>query len=442
MTLLTPEHAVAPRSAADARASERRAPDGLAHSALALVLAGGRGSRLKQLTDWRAKPAVPFGGKFRIIDFALSNCVNSGIRRIGICTQYKAQSLIRHVQRGWSFLDGRFHEFVELLPAQQRIEPTWYRGTADAVYQNLDILRRHAPDNVLVLAGDHVYKMDYRRMLEEHAARNAQLTIACLDVPLAEARSLGVMSVDAQHRVVGFQEKPEVPTPIPGRGDRALASMGIYVFEANFLYDALLQGANVAGSSHDFGRDLIPALVTSGARVYAHDFADSCVNTHDGVPYWRDVGTIDAYWEANIRLTDVVPELDMYDEQWPIWTYQEQLPPAKFVFDEETRRGMAVDSLISGGCIISGAHVRRSLLFSKVRVHDFASIEDSVILPSADIGEHAVLRRVVVDKHCRIPPGLKVGFDADEDRKRFHVTQRGITLIIPEMLGQSLHHHR
>jgi glucose-1-phosphate adenylyltransferase len=432
----------APHQSTVDRVADRRGPDALAKRALALVLAGGRGSRLKQLTDWRAKPAVPFGGKFRIIDFALSNCVNSGIRRIGICTQYKAQSLIRHVQRGWSFLDGRFHEFVELLPAQQRIEPTWYRGTADAVYQNLDILRRHAPDNVLVLAGDHVYKMDYRRMLEEHVERDAQLTIACLDVPLHEAHALGVMSVDHEHRVIGFEEKPEAPTPIPGRPDRALASMGIYVFEAGFLYDALLQGANVAGSSHDFGNDLIPAAVKAGARVYAHDFANSCVNMHNGVPYWRDVGTIDAYWEANIRLTDVVPELDLYDEKWPVWTYQEQWPPAKFVFDDDSRRGTAIDSLISGGCIISGARVKRSLLFSNVRANDYVSIDDSVILPSVTIGEGAVLRRVVVDKHCRIPPGLKVGLDVDEDRSRFHVTQRGVTVIIPEMLGQTIHHQR
>ncbi|HEX6136545.1 MAG TPA: glucose-1-phosphate adenylyltransferase [Casimicrobiaceae bacterium] len=423
-------------------ASAGRAPDALARSSLAIVLAGGRGSRLQQLTDWRAKPAVPFAGKFRIIDFALSNCVNSGIRRIGICTQYKAQSLIRHVQRGWSFLDGRFREFVELLPAQQRIEATWYRGTADAVYQNLDILRQHAPDYVVVLAGDHVYKMDYRRVLDEHVARNAQMTIACVDVPASEAQGLGVMAVDARRRVIGFQEKPAHPTPIPGRPDRVLASMGIYVFDAAVLYDALQRDAGVAESSHDFGRDLIPALLASGARVYAHDFVDSCVNMHEGVPYWRDVGTIDAYWEANIRLTDVVPDLNLYDENWPIWTHQEQLPPAKFVFDEDDRRGVAIDSLISGGCIISGARVRRSLLFSNVRVHDRTTIDDSVILPDVEIGPNAILRRTVVDKYCRIPRGLRVGLDPDEDRRRFHVTERGVTLIIPEMLGQRMHHHR
>lgn len=423
-------------------AAERRPPDELARNTLALVLAGGRGSRLAQLTNWRAKPAVPFGGKFRIIDFALSNCVNSGIRRIGVCTQYKAQSLIRHVQRGWSFLDGRFHEFVELLPAQQRVEPTWYRGTADAVYQNLDILRRHAPDHVLVLAGDHVYKMDYRRLLDDHVASGARMTIACLEVPIDEARSLGVMHVDTRRRVTGFQEKPATPAPVPGRPDRALSSMGIYVFDADFLYDTLVRDSGSADSSHDFGRDIIPALVAGDAHVHAHDFADSCVNMNQGAPYWRDVGTVDAYWEANIQLTDVVPELNLYDEAWPIWTYQEQLPPAKFVFDDIDRRGMAVDSLVSGGCIISGAQARRSLLFSNVHVHSYARLDGCVVLPNVDIGRHAVLRRTVVDKHCRIPPGLTVGIDPDEDRRRFYVSAQGITLVIPEMLGQQVHHHR
>jgi glucose-1-phosphate adenylyltransferase len=417
-------------------------PDALARSTLALVLAGGRGSRLQQLTDWRAKPAVPFGGKFRIIDFTLSNCVNSGIRRIGICTQYKAQSLIRHVQRGWSFLDGRFREFVELLPAQQRVQPTWYRGTADAIYQNLDILRRHAPDHVLILAGDHVYKMDYRQMLVQHAARGAALTIACIDVPLVEAHALGVMAIDAGHRIVDFQEKPASPTPMPGRPDRALSSMGIYLFDAGFLYEALLRDADDPNSSHDFGKDLIPRLVVAGAQVFAHDFVDSCVNMQQGVPYWRDVGTIDAYWEANVQLTDVVPDLNLYDETWPIWTYQEQLPPAKFVFDDDERRGMAVDSLVSGGCIISGAKVRHSLLFSNVHVHSYASVEDSVVLPGVDIARGVVLKRAVVDKHCRLPEGLTVGLDPEQDRKRFHVTPGGVTLVIPEMLGQKIHHHR
>jgi len=420
----------------------RRLPGPLTKSTLALILAGGRGSRLFELTTWRAKPSLPFGGKFRIIDFALSNCVNSGIRRIGICTQYKAQSLIRHVQRGWSFLDGRFDEFVELLPAQQRIEPTWYQGTADAVYQNLDILRRFEPDYVLILAGDHVYKMDYGRMLEDHVDKRAQMTIACIDVPLSEAHSVGVMAVDAEQRIIDFQEKPAQPMPMPRRPGRALASMGIYVFDAAYLYDVLLRDADDPTSGHDFGTDVIPRLLRERACPYAHDFTDSCVNMTEGIPYWRDVGTIDAYWEANIALTHVVPELNLYDETWPIWTYQEQLPPAKFVFDDDDRRGTAIDSIVGSGCIISGSTVRRSLLSSNVRVNDGCTIEDTVVLPSVDIGRKVVLRKAVVDKNCRLPEGLKVGFDRDLDRKRFHVTDTGITLIIPEMLGQRVHHLR
>ncbi len=417
-------------------------PGLLTKSTLALILAGGRGSRLAELTNWRAKPSIPFGGKFRIIDFALSNCVNSGIRRIGICTQYKSQSLIRHVQRGWSFFDGRFQEFVELLPAQQRVEASWYLGTADAVYQNLDILRRHAPDFVLILAGDHVYKMDYGRMIEEHVANRAQLTIGCVEVPLADASALGVMCVEADGRVLSFEEKPAHPAPMPGRPDRALASMGIYVFDADFLYGELLRDADDADSKHDFGRDLIPRLIAEGARVRAHDYVKSCVNMSKGVPYWRDVGTVDAYWEANLALVQVEPELNLYDEDWPIWTHQEQLPPAKFVFDDDGRRGTALDSIIASGCIVSGSTVRRSLLFSKVRVHSYCTIEDSVILANVEVGRHVVLKRAVVDKHCKLPEGLVVGVDPDEDRKRFHVTDRGVTLIIPEMLGQRIHHLR
>ena len=420
----------------------RRSPDPLSRSTMALILAGGRGSRLGELTDWRAKPSIPFGGKFRIIDFALSNCVNSGIRRIGICTQYKAQSLIRHVQRGWSFFDGRFAEFVELLPAQQRVEVSWYRGTADAVYQNLDILRLHAPDFVLVLAGDHVYKMDYGRMLEEHVACEAQLTIACIDVPLADARALGVVQIDDDGRIVRFDEKPSAAAPIPGNPGRALASMGIYVFDAGFLYAELLRDADDAASGHDFGRDLIPRLIAEGARVRAHDFARSCVNMYHDVPYWRDVGTVDAFYEANLALVKVEPELNLYDEAWPIWTHQELLPPAKFVFDDDDRRGTALDSIVGSGCIVSGSTVRRSLLFSKVRVHSYCTIEDSVILPNVEIGRHVRLRRTIVDKHCRLPAGLVVGIDPAADRRRFHVTDGGVTLIIPEMLGQRIHHLR
>jgi glucose-1-phosphate adenylyltransferase len=414
----------------------------LAQDTLAIVLAGGRGSRLAELTDWRAKPAVPFGGKFRIIDFALSNCVNSGIRRIGVCTQYKAQSLIRHLQRGWSFLEGRFDEFVELLPAQQRVTADWYRGTADAVYQNIDILRRHRRKYVLILAGDHVYKMDYTRMLADHVASGAVMTVACIEVPLADASQFGVMTVDADRRISAFDEKPAQPAAMPGRPDAVLASMGIYVFDEAFLYEQLIRDAEDGGSSHDFGKDLIPWLIRSGLHVHAHAFRDSCVNMSNGVPYWRDVGTLDAYWQANMELTRVVPDLNLYDRDWPIWSYQEQLPPAKFVFDDDGRRGMAVDSLVSGGCIVSGSMVRRSVLFSQVRVQDYCDIEDCVILPNVEIGNNVTLRRVLVDKHCRLPDGLAAGVDAEADRKRFHVTERGVTVIVPESLGQRVHHLR
>ncbi|MBA2658569.1 MAG: glucose-1-phosphate adenylyltransferase [Nitrosospira sp.] len=410
----------------------------ITRNSFALILAGGRGSRLRQLTDWRAKPAVPFGGKFRIIDFPLSNCVNSGIRRIGVATQYKAQSLIRHIQHGWGFLDGRFKEFVELLPAQQRIEETWYQGTADAVYQNIDILRRHDPQYVLILGGDHVYKMDYSKLLADHVEKSAEMTVACIDVPLGEASAFGVMTVNDEWRVTSFAEKPANPTSIPGQLEHVLASMGIYVFNASFLYDQLIHDHDERRSSHDFGKDLIPYLVPRH-RVFAHRFHDSCVNMASGVPYWRDVGTVDAYWEANLDLTHVTPDLNLYDEDWPIWTHQEQLPPAKFVFDDDDRRGQALDSMVSGGCIISGSTVRRSLLFSNVQVRSYSSIEDSVILPNADIGRNVRLKRVIVDKNCIIPPGLMAGFDRVEDQKRFYVTENGITLITPEMLQQKIH---
>jgi glucose-1-phosphate adenylyltransferase len=407
-----------------------------------IVLAGGRGSRLMQLTDWRSKPAVPFGGKFRIVDFTLSNCVNSGIRRIGVATQYKAQSLIQHLQRGWSFLDGRFHEFVDILPAQQQISEHWYRGTADAVFQNLDLIRRNRPKHVLVLSGDHVYKMNYARMLAEHVERQADFSVACIDVPRQEASEFGVMHVDDQQRVVAFVEKPKDPPAMPGRPDRALASMGVYVFNADFLYEQLIRDHDDPHSSHDFGKDIIPHCVDR-YRVFAHNFVNSCVGMDEtGIPYWRDVGTIDAYWEANMELTKVIPELNLYDDEWPIWTHQEQLPPAKFVFDDDGRRGMAVDSLVSGGDIISGALVRHSLLFSRVHIHSYAEIEHSVILPDVDIGRRVKLRRVVMDKHCRVPEGLTIGYDIEADRKRFHVSENGVTLVTPEMLGQQAHHIR
>jgi glucose-1-phosphate adenylyltransferase len=413
----------------------------LTKNTLALILAGGRGSRLKSLTDWRAKPAVPFGGKFRIIDFPLSNCMNSGIRRIGVVTQYKAHSLIQHIQRGWGFLRGEFNEFVELLPAQQRIEEEWYKGTADAVFQNLDILRAMGPEYVLILAGDHIYKMDYGQMLASHVRNKADMTVACLNVPLHEAKDFGVMGVDENDRIIQFREKPADPDPIPGDPSRALASMGIYVFNAAFLYEQLIRDADDPNSTHDFGHDIIPYLI-SKYRVFSHRFADSCVNSTDGQYYWRDVGTIDAYWEANMELTKVVPDLNMYDKEWPIWTYQEQLPPAKFVFDEEDRRGKAVDALVSGGCIISGSCVKRSLLFSDVRVNSYSLIEESVILPKVDIGRYVTIKRAVIDKGCKIPDGMQIGVNHDEDRKRFYVSEKGITLITPDMLGQSLHNAR
>ena len=407
---------------------------------IALILAGGRGSRLHQLTDWRAKPAVPFGGKFRIIDFTLSNCVNSGIRRIGVATQYKAQSLVRHIQYGWSFLDGRFKEFVELLPAQQMTGEVWYQGTADAVFQNIDILRRHSPKFVLILGGDHIYKMDYSKLIQDHVEKSADMTVACLTIPLEETSDFGIMSINDEWRITSFSEKPkpENATSIPGKPGQALASMGIYVFNASFLFEQLIRDHKENGSSHDFAKDLIPYQVPR-YRVFAHRFLDSCVNiASSGVPYWRDVGTVDAYWEANLDLTTVIPELNLYDEDWPIWTHQEQLPPSKFIHEKKGQLGQAVNSMVSGGCLISGSTVRRSLLFSNVHVHSYSNIEDSVILPNVEIGRNVRLKRVVVDKNCVIPEGLTVGYDQEEDHKRFYVTDKNITLITPEMLGQSM----
>ncbi len=407
----------------------------------ALILAGGRGSRLMQLTDWRAKPAVFFGGKFRIIDFPLSNCVNSGIRRIGVATQYKSHSLIRHLQRGWSFLDGRLKEFIDLLPASQRVqEEQWYQGTADAVFQNLDILKTNDPEYVLILAGDHIYKMDYGRMLAYHVSIEADITVACVEVPLEDARAFGVMGVDEAMRVRAFAEKPANPAPIPGRSDRALASMGIYVFNARFLYEQLTRDALDPASNHDFGKDIVPYLVPR-YRVFAHRFQDSCVGMNDNRPYWRDVGTVDAYFEANVDLVHVTPELSLYDSVWPIWTYQEQLPPAKFVFDDDGRRGQALDSLVSGGCIISGSTVKGSLLFSNVRVHSFCNVEEAVILPDVTVNRNVRLRRVVIDRGCVLPEGFQAGYNLDQDRRRFQVTDKGVTLVTPDMLGQKVHFH-
>jgi len=407
----------------------------------ALVLAGGRGSRLKELTEWRCKPAVPFGGKYRIIDFTLSNCVNSGVRRIGVATQYKSQSLIRHLQRGWSFLDGRIGEHVDILPAQQQVAESWYAGTADAVFQNLNVLRRDGCDYVLVLSGDHVYKMDYGKLLEDHVARQADATAVCVEVPLAEAHAFGVLGVDETGRVRRFDEKPAAPQPIPGDPGRALASMGVYVFNARFLFEQVVRDADDPRSSHDFGKDLMPYLVPR-YRVCAHRFSASCVDMPRGEPYWRDVGTLDAYWEANMELAKVAPDLNLYDRGWPVWTYQEQLPPAKFVFDSDGRRGMAVDSTVSGGCIVSGATVRRSVLFSNVRVEDGASLEDCVVLPDVVVGPNVRLRRAIIDRHCVLAPSLQAGADAPGNAERFRVTENGLTLITPEMLGQKPHQLR
>ena len=407
----------------------------------ALILAGGRGTRLQALTDWRAKPAVPFGGKFRIIDFTLSNCVNSGVRRIGVATQYKAQSLIRHLQRGWSFLDGRIRESIDILPAQQQVAERWYGGTADAVYQNLDILRSDGCAYVLVLSGDHVYKMDYGKLLAQHASSGADMTAACVEVPLRDSKSFGVMNVDADGRVVSFVEKPERTDPMPGSSDHFLANMGVYVFNAGFLFEQVTRDADEKKSSHDFGKDVIP-YVLPRYRVHAHRFADSCVGMSGDVPYWRDVGTLDAYYEANMELLRVTPELNMYDTEWPLWTYQEQLPPAKFVFDQDGRRGMAVDSMVSGGCIVSGATVRRSVLFSNVRVESHARVEDSVVLPDVEIASNAVVKRAILDRGCRITEGMVVGLDHEQDRKRFTVTEHGLTLVTPDMLGQKVNHVR
>lgn len=413
----------------------------LTKNTIALILAGGRGSRLKDLTNWRAKPAVPFGGKFRIIDFPLSNCMNSGVRRIGVVTQYKSHSLMQHIQRGWGFLRGEFNEFVELLPAQQRIQEEWYKGTADAVFQNLDILRNTGAEYVLILAGDHVYKMDYGQMLAAHVRNKADMTVACINVPIEDATAFGVIGVDEADRVIVFREKPSNPDPLPDNPNEAFASMGIYVFNASFLYEQLIRDADDPHSTHDFGHDIIPYMI-SKYRVFAHRFTESCVGAANGNYYWRDVGTIDAYWEANMELTKVVPELNLYDRNWPIWTYQEQLPPCKFVFDNEERCGKATDSLVSGGCIISGASVKNSVLFSDIRVNSYSTIEYSVILPNVDIGRYVTLKRVVIDKGVRIPDGMEIGVDPEQDRKRFYVSEKGITLVTSDMLGQAVHHAR
>jgi glucose-1-phosphate adenylyltransferase len=409
----------------------------LARQAMAYVLAGGRGSRLLELTDRRAKPAVYFGGKTRIVDFALSNALNSGIRRIAVATQYKAHSLIRHLQRGWTFLRAERNESFDILPASQRVsEDKWYVGTADAVYQNSDIVLDYDPQFIVVLAGDHIYKMDYELMLQQHVDASADVTVGCLEVPKADAVAFGVMGVDDDSRIVSFVEKVKDPPTIPGSTDTCLASMGIYVFNTKFLFDLLAKDAADPNSSHDFGKDVIPYIVKHGKAV-AHRFSDSCVRSEkETCAYWRDVGTLDAYWSANIDLTGVTPELDLFDQDWPIWTYSELTPPAKFVHDLEGRRGQAVSSLVSGGCIVSGASLRETLLFSNVRVNSFASASECVILPNVNVGRYARLHKVVIDSGVNIPEGLVVGEDPELDATRFRRSEGGVCLITQPMLDR------
>jgi glucose-1-phosphate adenylyltransferase len=407
----------------------------LAREAMAYVLAGGRGSRLADLTAKRAKPAVYFGGKARIIDFALSNALNSGIRRIGVATQYKAHSLIRHLQQGWNFFRPERNESFDILPASQRVSETqWYEGTADAVYQNIDIIQSHGPEYMVILAGDHIYKMDYEVMLNQHCEQEADVTVACLEVPRTEATAFGVMAVDEQDRITAFVEKPAHPPAMPRHPDRALVSMGVYVFRTAFLVEQLRRDAATPGSSRDFGKDIIPFLVKNGKAV-AHRFSQSCVRAAgEEDAYWRDVGTVDAYWAANLDLTDVVPRLDLYDRSWPLWTYSEIAPPAKFVHDEDGRRGTAISSLVAGDCIVSGSAIRRSLLFTGVRTHSWSELNEVVALPHCQIGRGARLTRAVLDRGVDIPPGMVVGEDPEEDRARFHLTPNGICLITPEMI--------
>ena len=410
----------------------------MARETLALILAGGQGSRLYELTNWRAKPSLYFGGKFRIIDFPLSNCVNSGIRRIGVATQYKAHSLIRHLVHGWSSrYAAEATEFIDILPASQRVGGEWYRGTADAVYQNLDIIRTHEPKQVLILAGDHVYKMDYGNLLVEHAEKQADMTVCCIEVPIAEAAGqLGVMTINESGRVIAFDEKPANPTPIPGQTEFCLASMGNYVFNTDFLYEQLIKNADDPKTQHDFGKNIIPSIIDK-YQVYAYKFRDPVTQKQ---AYWRDVGTLDAFWEANMELVSVTPELNLYDQRWPILTHQSQLPPAKFVFDLPERRGYATDSMVSGGCVISGSHVHHSLLYSNCTVNSFSTVSDTLLLPDVVVGRHCRIDKAIVDRGAIIPENTVIGEDPDADRARgFRITESGITLVTPDMLGQELH---
>jgi glucose-1-phosphate adenylyltransferase len=424
--------------AADSRTAEQlNLARQLPKRTVALVLAGGRGSRLQDLTDRRAKPAVYFGGKFRIVDFALSNCINSGIRRIGVLTQYKSHSLLRHLQRGWNFLRGEANEFIDLLPAQQRVnEADWYRGTADAIYQNIDILRSYAPEYILVLAGDHIYKQDYSLMLLDHVENNSRCTVGCIEVPRMEATALGVMAIDERRRITAFLEKPADPPGMPGKPDRALGSMGIYVFDAEYLYRLLEEDFADPDSHRDFGKDIIPRLVREG-QALAHPLGLSSVpaSTRQD-PYWRDVGTVDAFWSANLDLASNMPELNIYDREWPIWTYQEQLPPAKFVPDEGGRHGEIANVMVSGGCIVSGSDLTMSVLFSSVRVHSCCKIQEAVILPGCTIGRGSRLRKVVIDRGCDLPERTVIGENAEEDAKRFYRTPDGVVLVTMDMLDR------
>ena len=414
-----------------ARASSGRYVSRLTGGTLAIIMAGGRGERLKDLTAHRCKPATPFGGKFRIIDFVLSNCVNSGIRQISILTQYKAQSLIQHVQRGWSYLRGEFGEFVETIPAQQQLGPIWYRGTSDAVHQNIDLILSHRPKHVLVLAGDHIYKMDYGPMIAYHVEKGADITVGVVEVPASDSIHFGVLTATEWNRVTKFSEKPKVPDTLPGRPDAILASMGIYVFNTRLLEKMLNEDAADDKSAHDFGKDILPKAISGNLQVFAYPFQDVKTRAQS---YWRDVGTIDAYYDASLELVHVKPELNIYDQDWPIWTYQVQQPPAKFILDEDGRRGVAINSMVSGGCIISGAMVRESLLFSDVRVDEGSSIQSSIILPHVEIGRGCVIRGAIVDEGCEIPDGMTIGMDRAADATRFHVTDKGVVLVTADML--------
>lgn len=411
----------------------------LTRKTLALILAENRGSQLKYLTEWRTKPAIPFGGKFRIIDFTLSNCVNSDIRQIAILTQYKAHSLIKHIQKGWSFFNREFGEFVELLPASQGSLSSWYQGNADAVYQNLDIIRTFKPDYILILAGDHIYTMDYTRMLAHHLRNGADITVGCIEVPHQEAFPYGVMTIDSSSKISSFTEKPEVSLSTPRKDNISLTSMGIYVFNTDFLIEQLTRDAKTSSSSHDFSKDIIPYIVDSKYKAIAYPFRNEGTNKP---VYWRDVGTVDAFYDANMELINIVPELNLYDDTWPIWTYQEQLPPAKFIFNDDNCRGMAVDSMVSGGCIVSGAHINHSLLFSNVHIERHTQLNDCIILPGVNIGKNCKLKNTIIDKGCHIHDNTVIGYDLDQDSKSFYITELNRILITPEMLGQQIHHAR